>query len=170
MTHPTPNDAMKDIERLIGALIDAALDRNLHEDTDKPRATLLAAIGKLVASTQPAMSQDAQPVGYASAQALRNMRAGIQETATIVPKEEAHEDDGDIPLYTHPPIPQEGKVMEALESAYAALRNWMIARPTDCDDLDKRAMDGLRKARALLRSQVQGGLSTNTHAQQEGKE
>jgi hypothetical protein len=51
--------------------------------------------------------------------------------------------------------------METLDGAYAALRNWMIAHPADCDDLDKRAMDGLRASRALLRSQVQGGLSTN---------
>jgi hypothetical protein len=92
------NDAMKDIERLIEAFEDDCLEDGENreayraEECKPPssrhtsRAALLAAIGKLVSSTQPA-----KPVGYASAQALRNMRAGIQETATIVPKEEAHE-------------------------------------------------------------------------------
>jgi hypothetical protein len=53
MTHPTPNDAMKDIERLIDALVGATADDDI-EVFNRARAALLAAIGKLVASTQPA--------------------------------------------------------------------------------------------------------------------
>jgi hypothetical protein len=57
MTHPTPNDAMTDIERLADEYADAVVDWSMNgHPADKARAALLAAIGKLVSSTQPAMA------------------------------------------------------------------------------------------------------------------
>jgi hypothetical protein len=111
---------------------------------------------------QTAMSQDAQPVAWKVVPRYEDEQGYFDFTDSAEAATKLSARGWQVtPLYTHPPIPQEGKVMETLDGAYAALRNWMIAHPADCDDLDKRAMDGLRASRALLRSQVQGGLSTN---------
>jgi hypothetical protein len=61
-------------------------------------------------------------------------------------------------MLTHPPIPQEGKVMEALEST----RPLLCALKHREDDAEAaRSLALVADALALLRSQVQGGLSTN---------
>jgi hypothetical protein len=118
------NDAMKDIERLIEAFEDDCLEDGENREAYraeecKPsssrqasRAALLAAIGKLVASTQPAMSQDAQPVARLQAKETpEGRRLGLFDIV-ILDRDRCRDD---MLLYSHPPIPQEGKVMEALE-------------------------------------------------------
>jgi hypothetical protein len=212
--NPTPNEATKDLERLLNAALARAQHAGIAATLDKPaverlrdeqvaeaKAALLAAIGKLVSSTQPddqttrnvagileragespedalrlarhgvAQSQDAQPVAW-----LWTNPDGSKECSFVPP-----EQDPDMstmlalelgreatPLYTHPPIPQEGKVMEALRQAQIAMEHardyigddGVFGPPsvyTDC----VAAIDLTTEALALLRSQVQGGLSTN---------
>jgi hypothetical protein len=66
MTHPTPNDAMKDIERLarqfgLACYVAGQRQYSFPRMTGLTEyAALLAAIGKLVSSTQPAM----EPAGW----------------------------------------------------------------------------------------------------------
>jgi hypothetical protein len=125
-------------------------------------AALLAAIGKLVSSTQPAMSQDAQPVAW-----LWTNPDGSKECSFVQP-----EQDPDMstmlalelgreatPLYTHPPIPQE--VMEALEDAMRWLAAFAYGQKALSEVQASPRWGKYTQALAILRSQVQGGLSTN---------
>jgi hypothetical protein len=125
-------------------------------------AALLAAIGKLAASTQPAMSQDAQPVAPLASFAHEVVLGAYSEdelpdAAMRALKRAGYASLSDVLNGTHPPIPQAGKVLEALTNA-VRLAQTEIENITDTE---QRILDDASDALALLRSRVQGGLSTN---------
>jgi hypothetical protein len=172
---------MKDIERLADHYANYKHAR-LYPQANEAKAALLAAIGKLVSSTQPDdqttrnVAGILERAGESPEDALRLARHGVaqsqdatQPVATMV----VHADhpieffvgpgDADLPPGTyeltlaHPPIPREGKVMEALTKA-VRLAQTEIENITDTE---QRILDDASDALALLRSRVQGGLSTN---------
>lgn len=159
---PTPNeqDAMKDIERLIDAHA-----RDARSSIGKPRksrAALLAAIGKLVSSTQPAQSQDAQPV----APTLERWGRADPDSGLLLQRRE----DGywtpwhiaDAALRASPTtIPQAGKVLEALTKLPDLIDSyWKLAYAEGKEGRDHDTEDGaaqqcrfeIDEAIALLRS------------------
>jgi hypothetical protein len=110
------------------------------------------------------MSQDAQPVAYVSEADMERLRAN-KWAVVEVSADETVDNGGNVPLYTHPPIPQEGKVLEALISAgqFIAWSNHGECRAYSDGPIptSSQARERIDVALALLRSQVQGGLSTN---------
>jgi hypothetical protein len=58
-------------------------------------------------STQPAMSQDAQPVAYVSEADMERLRAN-KWAVVEVSAYETVDNGGNVPLYPHPTIPQGG--------------------------------------------------------------
>jgi hypothetical protein len=173
----TPNDAMKDIMELVEAFGQSCKLAGVLEARGKDRTeansaifstadAIRAAIGKLVSSTQPAMSQDAQPVACETERDCQ-WQPWCKDRCQKL---------------THPPIPQEGKVMEApwisvdermpdreeRVLVYGAKRlRWAVAEWDEKDGWQTETCSEFFPIyppthwRSLPPPPVQGGLSTN---------
>jgi hypothetical protein len=94
---------------------------------------------KAVIAKIDAALQAAEPVGYASRTAIRNMQLGIQPAAAIVPKAAAVDDGDDVPVYlAAAPAVQPAEPLSALVATWRHAATHLgldgLASLADCAD------------------------------------